>query len=54
MTIAEFISAEQTERLMGELEAVAPNGIFLCTAVSYVVPNRDFRFAERRQLKLAQ
>lgn len=54
MTIAEFISAEETETVMGELEQVAPTGIFVCTAVSYVVPDRDFRFTERRQLLLAR
>ncbi|KKL35160.1 hypothetical protein LCGC14_2368310 [marine sediment metagenome] len=54
MTIAEFISAEQTESLMGELAGVAPKGVFACTGVSYVVPDAGFHFTERRRLELAR
>jgi 2'-5' RNA ligase len=53
MTIAEFISVEQTEALMGQLEDVAPKGVFVCTAVSYAVPDAAFHFTERKRLALA-
>ena len=53
MTIAECISVEQTEELMVELNDVAPEGVFACTNVSYVVPDASFRFTERAWLELA-
>jgi 2'-5' RNA ligase len=53
MTIAEFISVEQTEALMRQLADVAPKGVFTCSAVSYAVPDADFHFTERRRLALA-
>lgn len=51
-TIAEFISVEQTERLMDELTPVAPQGIFTCTNVAYAVPDETFHFTERKRLAL--
>ena len=53
MTIAEFISVEQTEALMGELQDVAPQGSFVCTGVSHAVPDASFHFTERKRLELA-
>jgi len=52
MTLAEFVSAEQTEELMVELADVAPQDVFECTGVSYAVPDADFHFAERKRLEL--
>lgn len=52
MTIAEFITADQTEILMRELSSVAPSGRFLCREVSYAVPDASFRFEERGRLEL--
>jgi len=49
MTVAEFISIEETEALMMELADVAHQGTFLCTGVSYAVPDGDFHFTERRR-----
>jgi 2'-5' RNA ligase len=54
MTIAEFISIEQTEKLMVELEDVAPKGVFTCTGVSYAVPDANFHFTERKRLALVR
>lgn len=53
MTIAELLSVEQTEELMVELRDVAPKGVFVCSNVSYVVPDAGFRFSECAQLQLA-
>jgi 2'-5' RNA ligase len=52
MTIAEFITVERTESLMVELKDVAPNGSFMCSHVSYAVPDSEFHFAERGRLEL--
>lgn len=52
MTIAEFITVEETERLMVELEELAPSGTFLCDAVSYAVPDDAMHFSERQRLRL--
>jgi 2'-5' RNA ligase len=52
MTIAEFISVDETETLMASLQEKAPQGTFLCKGVSYAVPDSDFHFAERRRLEL--
>jgi 2'-5' RNA ligase len=54
MTIAEFASVEETEALMVVLRDVAPQGEFLCEAVSYAVPEEEFRFSERRRLRLGR
>ena len=54
MTIAEFITVEQTLSLMDELQTIAPMGSFICGSVVYAVPNSDFHFSERRRLTLAQ
>lgn len=54
MTIAEFISAEETKALMVELRDVVPRGSFLCSCVSYAVPDGDFHFSERRTLPLSR
>lgn len=53
MTIAEFISEDETKSLMVELKDVAPVGSFLCTYVSYTVPDSSFHFTERRLLELS-
>ena len=52
MTIAEFVTQEQTLALMDEIESVAPSGSFVCDAVSYAVPDGDFRFSDRGRLTL--
>jgi len=54
MTIAEFITGEQTLSLMDELQTIAPVGSFICGSVVYAVPDSDFHFSERGRLTLAQ
>jgi len=53
MTIAEFITGEQTLSLMDELQTIAPMGSFICESVAYAVPDSDFHFIERGRLTLA-
>src|SRR5262245_28201500 len=54
MTIAEFITGEQTLSLMDELHPIALMGSFICGSVVYAVPDSDFHFSERGLLTLAQ
>jgi 2'-5' RNA ligase len=50
MTIAENITAERTLELMTLFQDVPLSGSFLCTAVSFCVPDEHFRFSERGRL----
>jgi hypothetical protein len=50
MTIAENITEERTLELMALLKDVALSGSFLCTAVSFCVPDNNFHFTERGRL----
>jgi 2'-5' RNA ligase len=52
MTIAEFITVEQTKDLMIKLNGDVPEGDFICDSVSYAVPDDNFHFAERARLQL--
>jgi 2'-5' RNA ligase len=52
MTIAEFITVEQTTVLMNELGNAVQPGSFTCDSVMYVVPDESFVFSERRRLAL--
>ena len=52
MTIAEMITVEQTHTIMAELAGEAPEGVFRCADVAYVVPDEAFRFTERGRLRL--
>jgi 2'-5' RNA ligase len=54
MTIAEFITAEQSARLMRELADIVPSGSFPCTGVDYAVPDANFHFTERGRLSLGR
>ncbi len=46
MTIAEFISLEDTAKLLGKLKGNVPEGDFLCDHIEYRVPNKDFYFEQ--------
>jgi hypothetical protein len=50
MTIAEFISPEQTETLMTDLADSVSPGSFRCAGLSYAVPDDRLHFTERRSL----
>jgi 2'-5' RNA ligase len=52
MTIAEFVTAEQTLGLMDQLAHSAPIGSFICDRLSYVVPDSSFRFQQQATLPL--
>jgi 2'-5' RNA ligase len=44
MTIAEFISIEDSLNLCRQLQDTAPSGSFLCDRLEFIVPDQDFRF----------
>lgn len=54
MTITEFIgierSAETAKELLEKLKDITPSGSFLCTGLSYTVPDEEFLFTERGRL----
>jgi 2'-5' RNA ligase len=47
MTIAEFISIEDSLRLCADLQDSAPSGSFLCDRLEFIVPDKSFRFQKR-------
>jgi 2'-5' RNA ligase len=52
MTIAEYITVDETTDLMVKLKDSAPSGSFFCTSLSYVVPDNYFHFTERWRFDL--
>jgi len=44
MTIAEFISIEDSLKLCAELQDSAPSGSFLCDRLEFIVPDQAFHF----------
>ncbi len=47
MTIAEFISIEESLKLCADLQGSAPSGSFLCDRLEFIVPDQEFRFQRR-------
>ena len=48
MTIAEFITIDDSLKLCSELQATAPSGSFLCDRLEFIVPDESFRFQRAR------
>ena len=46
MTVAEFLSIEDSFMLCEELQGTAPSGSFICDRLSFVVPDERFCFQE--------
>lgn len=44
MTVAEFITLDETRELVLQLADAVPGGIFLCDRVTYAVPDPSFNF----------
>jgi 2'-5' RNA ligase len=44
MTIAEFLSIEESAKLCAQLKDTAPRGSFLCDRLEFIVPDQDFHF----------
>jgi 2'-5' RNA ligase len=54
LTIAEFISLEQSNALVAELRTSTPNTTFLCDELTLMVPDTAFRFAPQLSLSLGK
>ncbi len=52
MTIAEFLSIEDSLKLCAELQDSAPSGSFLCDRLEFIVPDQDFHFQKVGQFFL--
>jgi len=52
MTVAERVSWEQTRQIIAEVKDLPLGGIFTLSAVSYAVPDQDFKFTERLRIFL--
>jgi hypothetical protein len=52
MTIAEFLTIEDSLRICAELADTAPRGSFWCDRLEYVVPDASFRFQRRETFLL--
>ena len=44
MTIAEFVSIEESWRILEEIQETAPSGSFLCDRLEFIVPDKDMHF----------
>ena len=47
MTIAEFISLEDSPKLCAQLQNSAPSGSFVCDRLEYLVPDEKFHFQRK-------
>lgn len=46
MTIAEFVSIEESWKILGEIIDSAPSGSFLCDRLALIIPDEKFRFRQ--------
>jgi len=44
MTIAEFVTIEESWRIVEEIRDIAPSGSFLCDRLEFIVPDSRFQF----------
>ncbi len=44
MTIAEFVTIEESWRIVEEIQNIAPSGSFLCDRMEFIVPDINMRF----------
>jgi hypothetical protein len=44
MTIAEFVTIEESFRIVEEIQNIAPSGSFLCDRLEFIVPDTNFQF----------
>jgi hypothetical protein len=52
MTIAEFVSIEESWRILGEIEDAAPSGAFLCDRLEFIVPDVSMHFGRVKSYAL--
>jgi hypothetical protein len=44
MTIAEFVTIEESRRICEEIQEIAPSGSFLCNQLEFIVPDINMQF----------
>jgi 2'-5' RNA ligase len=44
MTIAEFVTIEESWRILEEIRGIAPSGSFLCDRLEFIVPDANMHF----------
>ena len=54
MTIAEFVSIEESWRIKEEIEDTAPSGSFLCDRLEYIVPDMNMHFQRVKRYALGK
>ena len=47
ITIAKFISIEDSLKIRAQLQEILPSGSFLCDKLSFIVPDEDFKFQRK-------
>jgi len=52
MTIAEFVTIEESWRILEEIKPTAPRGSFLCDRVELIVPDRNMHFRQIKSYRL--
>jgi hypothetical protein len=54
MTIAEFVSIEDSWRIMDEIKDTAPSGSFLCDRLWFIVPDINMHFQRVKSYPLGK
>ena len=54
MTIAEFITIEETEKFMQQLQGKVPEGTFQCNTIEFAVPDKNFYFERVLRIPLGK
>lgn len=54
MTIAEFVSIEESWRIMDEIKDTAPSGPFVCDRLWYIVPDINVHFQRVKSYALGK
>ncbi len=54
MTIAEFVSIEESWRILEEIQDTAPSGSFLCDRLEFIVPDINMHFRRVKSYALGQ
>ena len=54
MTIAEFVTIEESWRIVEELKGIAPRGSFLCDRLEFIVPDANMRFRRIKSYTLGK
>ena len=44
MTIAEFVTIEESWQIFEEIQDIAPSGSFLCNQLEFIVPDINMQF----------